>query len=202
MNRRRAVDGLLVAGGMAVLVLAALPVDPLRVGGLERTVFRALNGGPQVPFVVAWPVMQFGMIAAVPLSAVLALLTHRPRLASALALSGALAYGGGKVVKRIVERGRPARLLEDVTIQGAASHGLGFVSGHAAVAFALATVATSALDRRALQVLALVVATLVALARVHVGAHLPLDVVGGAGLGVAAGGLARLLLGQDRRSCS
>jgi membrane-associated phospholipid phosphatase len=36
----------------------------------------------------------------------------------------------------------------------------------------------------------------VCLARVHVGAHLPLDVVGGAGLGLAIAGGVRLLLGR------
>jgi membrane-associated phospholipid phosphatase len=35
---------------------------------------------------------------------------------------------------------------------------------------------------------------LVALARMYVGAHLPLDVLGGAGLGLAVGGVTRLLL--------
>ena len=184
---------LLVLGGMTLLVAAALPVDPQRVGDLERATFRAINGGAQLPFAVVWPVMQFGMIGAVPVSAVVALLLHRHRLAVALLLAGALAYGGGKVIKRIIERGRPDALLDDVTIQGAASHGLGFVSGHAAVAFALATVVTAELDRRALQVLAVGVAILVALARVHVGAHLPLDVIGGAGLGIAAGATARRL---------
>jgi undecaprenyl-diphosphatase len=37
---------------------------------------------------------------------------------------------------------------------------------------------------------------LVCLARVYVGAHLPLDVVGGAALGLAIGGLVRLVLGR------
>jgi undecaprenyl-diphosphatase len=191
-----------VAGGLALLVAAAVPVDPDRVPGFERAVFRAVNTGTHAGSGAVWVVMQLGMIGVVPLSAAVALLLHRHRLALALLLAGALAYGGGKVVKRIVERGRPDDLLDDVAIQGAAAHGLGFVSGHAAVAFALATVVSRPLggpdDGR--RFVAFGVAIAVCLARVHVGAHLPLDVVGGAGLGLAAGGLARLTLG--RPACS
>ena len=40
-------------------------------------------------------------------------------------------------------------------------------------------------------------AAFVSFARVHVGAHLPLDVVGGACLGVALGSAANLVLGAD-----
>jgi membrane-associated phospholipid phosphatase len=36
----------------------------------------------------------------------------------------------------------------------------------------------------------------VCLARLYVGAHLPLDVVGGAALGLAVAGLVRLVLGR------
>jgi undecaprenyl-diphosphatase len=189
-------DALVVAGGLAVLVASALPVDPQRISALERAVFRAVNGGPQLPSGAVWIVMQLGMIGVVPASALLAFALHRHRLALSLLVAGATAYAGGKAVKRVVERGRPDELLDDVRIQGAAAHGLGFVSGHAAVAFALATVLWPELARRDLRVLAVAVAALVALARVHVGAHLPLDVVGGAGLGVAAGGLARLALAR------
>ena len=39
----------------------------------------------------------------------------------------------------------------------------------------------------------------VCLARMYVGAHLPLDVVGGAALGVAVGAIARLGFGRPRR---
>jgi undecaprenyl-diphosphatase len=194
----------LVAGGLAVLAAAALPIDPHRVSDLERAVFRAINGGSELPAGGVWVVMQLGMIGVVPASALVALAFHRYRLAGALLLAGLVAYAGGKIVKRVVERGRPDQLFDDVTIQGAAAHGLGFVSGHAAVAFALATVLWPEVGarraRRALVVLLAVLAVLVALARVRVGAHLPLDVVGGAGLGIAAGGLARLAV--RRPACS
>jgi undecaprenyl-diphosphatase len=192
-----------IAGGTAVLVVAALPVDAGDVPGLERVVFRAVNAdGPALWSSAVWVVMQLGMIGVVPLAVVVAAALQRYRLALALLVAGAVAYAGGKLVKRVVQRGRPDELLDDVAIQGAAAHGLGFVSGHAAVAFALAAVLSLGDVRREVRVIVLALAVLVALARVHVGAHLPLDVVGGAGLGVAAGGLARFAWRIGRPACS
>jgi predicted Ser/Thr protein kinase len=68
------------------------------------------------------------------------------------------------------------------------------VSGHSAVAVALATVASPYLGRRARRV-AWVLAGFVCLARMYVGSHLPFDVVGGAALGWAAGSLVLFVLG-------
>jgi undecaprenyl-diphosphatase len=81
--------------------------------------------------------------------------------------------------------------------RGADAVGRGFVSGHAATLAALATVAWPWLGRRGRVVVAVLV-VVVCLTRVYVGAHLPLDVVGGAGLGVAVGGVVRLLFGRPR----
>ena len=72
--------------------------------------------------------------------------------------------------------------------------GVGYVSGHAAVAFALATVLAPSLPR-AWRPVAFAVASAVALARLYSGAHLPLDAVGGAGLGVLSGTLLRWAFG-------
>jgi glycosyltransferase 2 family protein len=68
------------------------------------------------------------------------------------------------------------------------------VSGHSAVAVALATVASPFLGRRARRV-AWTLAALVCVARIYVGSHLPFDVVGGAALGWAAGALVLLVFG-------
>jgi hypothetical protein len=64
------------------------------------------------------------------------------------------------------------------------------------VAVALATVASPFLGRRARRV-AWTLAGLVCAARIYVGSHLPLDVVGGAALGWAAGALVLLVFGAS-----
>ena len=188
-------DVALIGIGGGLLVLAALPVQQHSISSAEAAVFSLINGTTVLPFVVVWPVMQFGNVLVVPASAALAAVSRRWRLAAELLLAGAGTYLVAKIVKRIVLRGRPRSLVSDVVIRGAEAHGLGFVSGHAATLAALATVAWPWLGRRG-RIIVVVLVTVVCLARVYVGAHLPLDVIGGAGLGIAVGGCVRLLMGR------
>ncbi|MCZ2857498.1 phosphatase PAP2 family protein [Blastococcus sp. VKM Ac-2987] len=77
--------------------------------------------------------------------------------------------------------------------------GNGFVSGHSAVAAALATAAAPYLSRR-LRRVAWALAVTVGLARIYVGAHLPLDVVGGLLVGWICGSLVHYAFGVPRWS--
>jgi membrane-associated phospholipid phosphatase len=188
-------DVALVAGGAALLLVAALPVDPDHVPDAEAAVFRVVNGTTVLPFVLVWPVMQLGNVLVVPASVLVAAAFRRWRLAVELLIAGTATYLAAKVVKGIWPRGRPDGLLADVVIRGAEAHGRGFVSGHAATLTALAAVAWPWLGRRG-RIAVTVLVIVVCLARVYVGAHLPLDVVGGAALGLAVAGVVRLLFGR------
>jgi membrane-associated phospholipid phosphatase len=192
--RRRPTDLIWLAAGTVALVLCALPVHADRVDPLEADAFRLVNDLPSVPFGVVWAPMQLGNFLVVPVVVLAALAFRRWRLAAGLALAGAGVYALAKVVKHFVLRGRPSGLLDDVVVRGAAPHGLGFVSGHIAVVTALALVAWPWLPRWGRWAAGAAVAA-VFLTRMYVGAHLPLDMVGGAALGVAVGALVRLLLG-------
>jgi membrane-associated phospholipid phosphatase len=194
---RRPRDALLLVGGSALLVLVSLPVHPDTVSAAEAAVFRALNSTTVLPFVLVWPVMQLGNVLVVPAAALVAAAFRRWRLAAGLLLAGAGVYVLAKGVKGIVPRGRPDGLLSDVVIRGAAALGRGYVSGHAAVVTSLLVVAWPWLGRPA-RIGCTVLVVAVCLARVHVGAHLPLDVVGGAALGLAVAGGVRLVLGHPR----
>ncbi len=187
VRRRSAV---VVALGLAVLVVSALPVEASNVGQPELDVFRAVNDLPAALFPVLWPVMQFGAVLVVPAAALAAAAFRRFRLAGEVLAAGVAAWLLAKVVKGIVFRERPGAILDEVHLRAAGAAGRGFVSGHAAIAFALAVLVSPHLPRRWRWV-PWAVALVVAFARVYVGSHFPLDVVGGAGLGLILGGLAR-----------
>jgi undecaprenyl-diphosphatase len=68
---------------------------------------------------------------------------------------------------------------------------MGYVSGHAGVVVTLVLAALPELPG-AWRPAALLAVPLVGATRVYVGAHLPLDVVGGAALGLAVDGVVRL----------
>ncbi|WP_143018771.1 phosphatase PAP2 family protein [Geodermatophilus sp. DSM 45219] len=188
-------DLALAAAGAVLLVLAALPVERAGVGAAETAVFRVLNDPTVLPFWLVWPAMQLGNLLVVPAAAVLAAGLRRWRLAAGILLAGVGTYLAAKGVKDLVVRGRPDGLLADVVVRGAEAQGRGFVSGHAAVAVALVALAWPWLGTRG-RLVCVALALAVCLARVHVGAHLPLDVVGGAGLGLAVAGCVRLLIGR------
>jgi membrane-associated phospholipid phosphatase len=158
----------------------------------EERIFRAVNGLSPALHIPAWLVMQAGSLPAVP---VIAALTLRRQHATTLALvlDGTAVWGLCKLVKHVVKRGRPVDHLDNVMTRGAAQRGGGFPSGHTAVATTLTAVGGHLLSQRAARVV-WAIPILVGGARQYVGAHLPLDVVGGAALGLSAGTLANRVL--------
>jgi membrane-associated phospholipid phosphatase len=187
-------DALRLVAGLAMLLGCTATVRPHQVGVLETDLFRLANDLPDALFPAFWLVMQAGNVLAVGVAAVVVAATRRFWLAANLAITGVGVWLAARAIKDRVGRERPADLLDGVHLRGHHDSGLGFVSGHAAVAVAIATMVVPYLGRRARWV-AVAVAVGVCISRLYVGAHLPLDVVGGAALGWAAGSLVHLLLG-------
>jgi undecaprenyl-diphosphatase len=191
---RHAGDAVRLVAAVAVLLVSVKLVDRNHIDELEVDAFRLVNDLPGVLYPLVWAVMQLGNVLVVPVLAAAAALWRRYRLAVNVTLAGFGCYFLAQLVKGLVQRGRPSQYLPNVTRHGPAATGLGYVSGHAAVAVAMAAVASPYLGRRARRVVWALAAG-VCLSRLYVGAHLPLDVIGGAALGWAAGAIVHLLVG-------
>jgi undecaprenyl-diphosphatase len=188
-----------LATGLVLLGLATVPTVRARPPDWELAWFQAVNDLPEELYRPTWLVMQLGALGAAPLCAAAALVAGNRSLARRLVTRGFVVWAAAKVVKRLVSRARPAALVVGARVRGREASGLGFPSGHAGVATALMASSLLSVDPEVRPVLAALAAT-VGAARVYVGAHLPLDVVGGMALGLCVDGALRLAPGARRQS--
>jgi membrane-associated phospholipid phosphatase len=192
--QRRPSDALVAAAGLGVVVPCGALVTNRAVAGTEAAVFGRINHWPGWLYPPMWTVQLPGVIGALPLAAAGAALLRRLRLAAALAAAALLKIWLEDLAKMLVQRHRPAETLPDVILRGqSAAHGLSFPSGHAMVIFAIAALVAPYLKSRR-QVLPWALAA-ACLSRLYLGAHFPLDVAAGAGLGLFIGGLLNLVFG-------
>jgi membrane-associated phospholipid phosphatase len=194
--RRIRRDLIVLVASLAVFAVCAVLADR-RVGPAERAVFHAINGLPgwlYGPMLVA---QYLGVLAMPLVVAAGAVALRRWRLAAALVLVVPLKLAAERVPKLLVERERPGTSVPDAILHGVPSAGLSFVSGHAIITFAIAGLLVLVLPRR-WGIVAFVLATLNAVARVYLGAHNPLDVVGGAAIGLAVAAVLDLVLDVAR----
>lgn len=170
----------------AVLCRSAVLARTGAVSDAEERFFRRFNDAPDVLHGPAWVVMQSGSLAGVFIAAAELTRRRRPHTAATVAVVGTAVWAGVKLVKPLVRRGRPQQHLDGVAVRGQPQTGLGYPSGHAAVAVTLALIAP---PRATLQTGAgaLVFGGVVGATRMYVGAHLPLDVAGGMAIGLLAG---------------
>lgn len=195
--RRRVRVGEVVAvlGGAALLAgsWSVVAADE-RVPDWEARLFETVNDVSDLLWPILWGPMQVGsFVGSLVIVGIAGAITRNLRLGLAALISSQVAFWGAKWVKGMVSRGRPQALLADVHLREDAG-GLGYISGHTTVAFALAAVLVPSMPKR-WQIASIVAAAVVAFARVYAGVHLPLDTVGGAGVGLLCGVFARWAFG-------
>ena len=167
-----------------------------QVDGWEEEIFHAFNDLPDRLETPMWVFQLAGLLFVPVVVAVVAVAFRRMRLAIALvALVPLKLIVERAIVKQLVARHRPATTIcgypdplyetcgefRDVPLLG-----LSFVSGHAIIAWGIATLLWPVLPR-GWRWVPVVVAASNTLARVYLGAHNPLDLVAGAAIGIALG---------------
>jgi membrane-associated phospholipid phosphatase len=200
--RRRRADAVMAAAGLGIVVVCGVLVANRTLLGTDVAVFRRINHWPGWLYPPMWTVQLSGVIGALPLVAAAAVLWRRLRLAVALAAATLLKVSLEAVAKMFVQRDRPAETLPDVILRGqSAASGLSFPSGHAMVIFAI-TALVAPYFKSWWKILPWALAAAVCLSRVYLGAHFPLDVAAGAGLGLFIGGALNLVFGVPSASSS
>lgn len=169
-------------------VLAARrPIEPI-----ELRVFRAANDVPDAFRLPIRTIMQAGTFAMVPSAAIVTWLLGRRRTAAEAVLAGTAAWLLAKAAKPLAGRPRPAAIVDAVRIRETISGDLGWASGHVAVATALSVSLSSMAPTWTRPLFAAVIAA-TGFGRMYVGAHLPLDLIGGLGLGMMCVVVVRVL---------
>ena len=125
------------------------------------------------------------------LACVLALLWKRYAVVVFTVLAVAVSDWASYGLKGLFDVERPSMRFAEPKPLVTAPTDASFPSGHAATSFAAATVLTLARPRWAPAFYLLALA--IGFSRVYVGVHYPLDIVGGAALGIAVAGALRFL---------
>ena len=194
--RRWAWDGTRIGlAGAVMLVTWLLAESP--PAAWEESLFRTVNGLAQPFEYLLLPAQQAGMVLAIYVAGlILWRIVRNWRPPAALVVSGTVfGWAAAKLIKEVVERGRPTAFYDDVQMRfDTPLDGLGYPSGHAVVAVLIAIVLSPYLRPR-YRWLLYALAWLTCVARVFNAAHLPLDIVGGVAFGVIVGSAINLVVG-------
>ncbi len=189
------IESPLVSLGAALILMGGLhtvPTIALWDARAFRLLHRRLRGGLPL-FRALWPLGRTPFTLVVLALTTLLHPTAGLRAAVVFAAAAALEWG----VKASLRRPRPFTVIPDAEmLQPKPPHDPSFPSGDALRIWYLAAVSTIILGLPAwAAILPGGIALLVSLGRIAMGAHYPLDVLAGAGLGLLSAGFWALLLG-------
>ncbi len=199
LNQRRDVRYVVVLL-WAVPLFTITTIQALNQGlfdSVEKPIFHFFNSLPVLIGALMYLITQFGAFASLPVWFGVTWYVINRRAAWTVLASGVSGWLLAKVAKALVHRSRPQGLVDVVTLfRDHVYSGFGYPSGHSTFVAAVAGVLFYQVKPKYRKYLLLIV-VLVGISRMYLGAHLPLDVVGGWALGALVGALVSLLVGTS-----
>jgi len=190
----------LLAGLGAVLFGVAAVLLKTGTTGWDESLFRLLNDVPAAAARVLSPLSHLFLPVGIAIVIVLAVgyvvVRNRSIMPVAAGIAAAtVAWLLAHAAKAIADRPRPYQVVADAVLRQQPAHGTSFPSSHTAVTLAV-VIALVPFLARPLAAVAIGYAVLVGWSRIYLGVHYPLDILGGAGIGTATGGVILLALGM------
>jgi len=170
-----------LAAASLLFIISVIASRQAQLLGWEESLFLWIYDWPEFlrPFfiVITW----LGQVEVLAALLIVFVIQKKPQRTLRLLMTSTLAYLLAGIGKSIWGRTRPNELLSDVVARSS-SYGPGFPSGHTALAVAMALVVGHYLPKKYHWVVAVWIIG-VALSRVYLGIHAPLDIVGGFAIG-------------------
>jgi len=176
---------------------SAILVSDGKMAEWEKVVFNAVYGLPDGFTPVFLMLTQLGNITVLLALSIIILFKKHYSMVIRLLMAGLLAEILAQIGKSLVGRPRPIHFFEDLVLRDP-TYGVGFPSGHTAVASAIGLVLWHYLPRGYKWVAPLWIIG-VATSRIYLGVHAPMDLVGGFAIGWACYALFKHVRVQDIR---
>jgi membrane-associated phospholipid phosphatase len=186
-----------LASGVAALIgliVASIMVWDSRhaISGWETSLFHAINKWPESYKTIGLAVtIVGGSVWTALASIIITMLCKMYRLSWRLAAVIIGGYGLDFILKEGIDRGRPADMLAEFHRRSVET-GAGFPSGHTTIATVIAVTLIPYLPKK-LRWIPFVWIAAVALSRIYLGVHLPLDVIGGLLVGLLVVSIIRVM---------
>lgn len=152
----------------------------------ERLVNQLFYSVPDSLDMIVLNITHLGSLAMLYSAALTAYILDYKKLCVKLLVAGLGAYVAAGFLKEIIMRPRPFDLWSEITAREYGRLGFGFPSGHTALIVAVAVIFWS-YAKHEQRVVLVVTAVLVAISRMILGVHMPLDLVGGLWIGLLVG---------------
>ncbi len=189
---------LYVFGGILITLFAGIIAES-GVGGVEESIFYTFNRLSGSFYYWAILFLVFGTALMVPIVAFIALLRRHYANAIRILLAGGVASSVCTFLNNRNISNIPESIRNNVIDHGEGSFELlvGFPSSFMAIAAVLALTSYTYIPKRFHKIITGLV-LLVGVSQLYLGIHLPIDLIGGWGVGLAVGGLMNFIFGSRR----